>query len=109
MNPHIHTPLLSLVKQTSSSEPEDLDGVVNLQLAFSKATEGSPRLAYSAKAAASTTKARHPRNMLQGIRRRGIRQMTYETLFVKREGNFSVCVGLARNERGETPSSPQNS
>lgn len=90
-------------------ELEDLDGVVNLQPAFAKAMEGSPRLAYSAKAAASTTKARHPRNMLQGIRRRGIRRVTYEMLFVKHEGNFAVCVGLSRNERQDTPSSLQDS
>jgi hypothetical protein len=83
--------------------------VVNLQPTFAKTTEGSPRLAYSGEAAASTTKARNSRNMLQGIRRREIRQVTYETLFVKREGNFSVGGGLARNERGETPSSPQDS
>ncbi len=64
--------------------------MVNLQPTFAKTTEGSPRFAYSGEAAASTTKAKHPRNMLQGIRRRGIRQVTYETLSVKREGNFSV-------------------
>ncbi len=83
--------------------------MVNLQPAFAKTTGGSPRLAYSGEAAASTTKARHPRNILQGIRRRGIRQVTYETLFVKREGNFSVGGGAGEERTRRDTVYPQDS
>ena len=40
---------------------------------FAQTTEGSPRLAYSAEAAASAAKAGHPRSELRGIRRRRIK------------------------------------
>ena len=85
-------------------ELEDLDGVVNLQPAFAKATEGSPRLHPRSSLLRQSNRFGCEGQKLRGIRRRGIRRVTYEMLFVKHEGNFAVCVGLSRNERQDTPS-----
>ena len=73
-------------------ELEDLDGVVNLQPAFAKATEGSPRLHPRSSLLRQSNRFGCEGQKLRGIRRRGIRRVTYEMLFVKHEGNFAVCV-----------------
>ena len=61
------------------------------------ATEGSPRLAYSAEASASAAKAGHPRSKLRGIRRRRINQIdridqTDPTTFFLWEQFFSILL-----------------
>ena len=78
--------------------------MVNLQPAFAKAAEGSPRLHPRSSLLRQSNRFGCEGRKLQGIRQRGIRQVTYEMLFVKREGSFAVCVGPSRNERQDTPS-----
>ena len=66
--------LRGILRNYPTRRPEPLGGVPKPLSSFVKATEGSPRLVYSAEAAASAAKSGHPRSTLRGIRRRRMKQ-----------------------------------
>jgi hypothetical protein len=57
--------LRGILRNSPTRRPEPLGGVPKPLPSFAKATEGSPRLAYSAEAAASAAKTGHPRSTLR--------------------------------------------
>ena len=72
--------LRGILRNSPTRRPEPLGGVPKPLPSFAKATEDSPRLAYSAEAAASAAKAGHPRSELRGIRRRRIKSMLNKSI-----------------------------